>query len=574
MAVKAKYIKDLPLKENLEGTDSLILQDDEGTKRSTVEAIGGKIAKEANKRVDELENELAQTNTQLSAKADKSQIGSPLIASSVAEMIDTTKVYVNTSDGYWYSYDGSNWVSGGLYNSQGIPQYIYDELFNYTGLLKDYINLGSSVTVDTELAQDAPFYGYRIAINNKSDIRKAVIKVRSAQPTEVICEILNHNLDVLDTVTRAYDGIEESIEFVFNKQINVVGSDHLYLQVYSKTRLAYCDITSNKNNDLIYTYTEGVRGYFYDGSNWVKMTIAQSDNFSINFTLYKSEEETIKESKIEKLTGEISALEEKLADLSDENSSTIYVSAAEELIDALKTASMKATSENWYTIHLAKGEYNLLPFIDLDRITSVTAIGYRGIEVPEFTKLIGDDNRGSIIKVELPKTASTEQMWTVSPLNLKNSAHLKNLVIVGKNCRYACHDDGGNNAFDRLVENCEFIHYKNEGSVGWAQQDAYGMGLYKGCKVTFKDCDFTAYGYALYIHDNPTYNISSNIRIENCRFEGGDQRPEHSIKFQGMGAKAMTTAIMKNCSVNKDILVENTEPISFEVKKYNTNIEP
>ena len=55
MAVKAKYIKDLPLKENLEGTDSLILQDDEGTKRSTVEAIGGKIAKEANKRVDELE---------------------------------------------------------------------------------------------------------------------------------------------------------------------------------------------------------------------------------------------------------------------------------------------------------------------------------------------------------------------------------------------------------------------------------------------------------------------------------------------------------------------------------------
>ena len=53
MAVKAKYIKDLPLKENLEGTDSLILQDDEGSKRSTVEAIGGKIAKEANKRVDE-----------------------------------------------------------------------------------------------------------------------------------------------------------------------------------------------------------------------------------------------------------------------------------------------------------------------------------------------------------------------------------------------------------------------------------------------------------------------------------------------------------------------------------------
>ena len=74
MAVKAKYIKDLPLKENLEGTDSLILQDDEGTKRSTVEAIGGKIAKEANKRVDELEKELVQTNTQLSQKANSNEV--------------------------------------------------------------------------------------------------------------------------------------------------------------------------------------------------------------------------------------------------------------------------------------------------------------------------------------------------------------------------------------------------------------------------------------------------------------------------------------------------------------------
>lgn len=71
MAVKAKYIKDLPLKENLEGTDSLILQDDEGTKRSTLEVIGDKIAEEANKRVDELEKELVQTNTQLSELANK-----------------------------------------------------------------------------------------------------------------------------------------------------------------------------------------------------------------------------------------------------------------------------------------------------------------------------------------------------------------------------------------------------------------------------------------------------------------------------------------------------------------------
>lgn len=43
--------------------------------------------------------------------------GSPLVASSTSEMTDTTRVYVNTSDGHWYYYTGSAWVAGGIYQS-------------------------------------------------------------------------------------------------------------------------------------------------------------------------------------------------------------------------------------------------------------------------------------------------------------------------------------------------------------------------------------------------------------------------------------------------------------------------
>ena len=98
------------------------------------------------------------------------------------------------------------------------------------------------------------------------------------------------------------------------------------------------------------------------------------------------------------------------------------------------------------------------------------------------------------------------------------------------------------------------------------------MGTYKGSTITFKDCDFRGYGYGLFMHDNPNYNLPSNVRIENCRFEAGEQRP-NSIKFQGMGASAKTTITMKNCSTNKEILLQNTENISMELKKYNTNVE-
>jgi hypothetical protein len=53
-------------------------------------------------------------------------VGTPLVAATAASMIDTNKVYVYTgsetgyTNGNWYYYDGTNWVSGGVYNSIAI----------------------------------------------------------------------------------------------------------------------------------------------------------------------------------------------------------------------------------------------------------------------------------------------------------------------------------------------------------------------------------------------------------------------------------------------------------------------
>ena len=50
-------------------------------------------------------------------KIDSAVSGSPLVASSTDEMTDTTRVYVNTTDGKWYYYDGEEWQIGGTYQS-------------------------------------------------------------------------------------------------------------------------------------------------------------------------------------------------------------------------------------------------------------------------------------------------------------------------------------------------------------------------------------------------------------------------------------------------------------------------
>ena len=75
--------------------------------------------------------------------------GSPLIASNVTEMTDTTKIYVNTTDGKWYYYNGNDWVIGGTYQgtmldtvNQNKLNETYSEVINIyqTPILNGFIN--------------------------------------------------------------------------------------------------------------------------------------------------------------------------------------------------------------------------------------------------------------------------------------------------------------------------------------------------------------------------------------------------------------------------------------------------
>lgn len=71
------------------------------------------------------ENAVANKTVNAAIASVRNEIGTPLVANTAAEMTDTNKiyVYVGSESGYvngnWYYYDGSKWVSGGVYNSQG-----------------------------------------------------------------------------------------------------------------------------------------------------------------------------------------------------------------------------------------------------------------------------------------------------------------------------------------------------------------------------------------------------------------------------------------------------------------------
>lgn len=87
-------------------------------------------------------------------------VGSPLVAATKAAMTDTNKIYVYTGSesgmtaGNWYYYNGSNWVSGGVYNSAAVQT---DTTLSVAGVAADAAAAGYIKTDLSAVAPDVDF---------------------------------------------------------------------------------------------------------------------------------------------------------------------------------------------------------------------------------------------------------------------------------------------------------------------------------------------------------------------------------------------------------------------------------
>lgn len=131
------------------------------------------IYEEVREKISEIENgsmiteAINELRSELKSEINSLASGSPLVASSVDEMTDTKRVYVNTTDGNWYYYNGTEWVQGGIYQSTSdtenlinlYPKYTTNDIVNsffkelyLTGINNSYkLNkIGRNITVNGE----------------------------------------------------------------------------------------------------------------------------------------------------------------------------------------------------------------------------------------------------------------------------------------------------------------------------------------------------------------------------------------------------------------------------------------
>ena len=103
---------------------------------------------------DDAQQALAQaqqavTSAEAAAASAQIRYGSPLTAATAEEMTDENRVYVYVgsksgyTNGNWYYYDGTAWVSGGVYNGTGINT---DTTLTQSGMAADAKETGDQIT--------------------------------------------------------------------------------------------------------------------------------------------------------------------------------------------------------------------------------------------------------------------------------------------------------------------------------------------------------------------------------------------------------------------------------------------
>ena len=137
---------------------------EDGTLSLIIQSYINPIIAEQNQRINEID-----------VKVNNATNGSPLVASSTSGMTDTSRIYVNTSDGYWYYYNGTAWTQGGIYQATS-DSGIVENLNNLLG----NINIRSSDWEIGGFSNSGAYSANESAIRYKCEIpsfiEKAVLR--------------------------------------------------------------------------------------------------------------------------------------------------------------------------------------------------------------------------------------------------------------------------------------------------------------------------------------------------------------------------------------------------------------
>lgn len=241
---------------------------------------------------------------------------------------------------------------------------------------------------------------------------------------------------------------------------------------------------------------------------------------------------------------------------------TSFVEAVRSITDSSPT--------NQYEIQLLDAEYDVLSELGgqtfIDSLINNTS-EMQGVLLPDYVDLTGMTGGKVKLKMEIPDTGlENVPFFRASTLNLNKTNTLKNLHVIGKNVRYAVHDESNNQTsnYVRTIENCKFEHLgvKESEKNRWLSQTAYACGTGSGSVIKATNTDFIGLKYCGFsAHDNYNFQKPNILVFDNCNFYGQfdvDSIYRASARFEMLGTTTGSgfdgNVFLNNCRFNAPVL--------------------
>lgn len=429
--------------------------------------------------------------------------GSPLVASSVSEMTDTSRVYVNTTDGHWYYYNGTNWVDGGVYQATEFSDIVETKNVNMN-FARGYIATNGVFTENASFVCSDYIncrYGYLAQgrlMNGKGNL----------------CNIA------------FYDENKNFIEG-YTGDPDLPNTDVLNLSIEAPTNAYYvrfsCHWTSQGFNANTKLYLTNFTYKLYDKIKDADITKIYNVGANKEYTSFCNLLKLLQ---------------------NDTSKKIIYIDSGK------------------YNIFEELGGTQFLQSIP-ENATFRDVLPL----VPANTKIIGLGDVVFEYLPDAEDIPFDRAITVVSPLNISASCEIENITIKAKNCRYCIHDEtGGLTQFSKSskkYKNVNAIHLANDyvptGNVVTGQ--AYACGFDDGFNFEFEDCYFETNvpvrGAFSFHNRGGGSNDGSNIIIKNSLFKSLNAYP---VGFGNVNTIQQHTNVkIENCHLINGTIMVNRE---------------